>query len=58
MTGAGPQMGEEEPTSKAFEISPQQAYSDINTAFKDRSLKSIGSVRCRLQRPSAFYNFV
>ncbi|XP_060563287.1 potassium voltage-gated channel subfamily H member 7-like [Ruditapes philippinarum] len=43
MTGAGPQMGEEEPTSKAFEISPQQAYSDINTAFKDRSLKKSSS---------------
>ncbi|XP_045199121.2 potassium voltage-gated channel subfamily H member 7-like [Mercenaria mercenaria] len=40
MASTGPQMGEDELMSKAFEISPQQAYSDIDTAFTDRSVKS------------------
>lgn len=32
-------MGEDEATSKAFEISPQQAFSDIDREFTDRTIK-------------------
>lgn len=37
----GPQMGEDEQSSKAIEISPEQAFSDIDKEFVDRSTQGI-----------------